>query len=96
MDEFLENYDAWKNRNPSLNISQPGEGDIIEKGRGLSYIIDTMDIPVMKKGQYIDFMTIHEHFNGDVKELFGDRKRIPFSEAYEKGIGECLEKTIAG
>ncbi|MEA3414500.1 MAG: hypothetical protein U9Q99_03190 [Nanoarchaeota archaeon] len=31
----------------------------------------------------------------EIKEMFGDKKNISFSEAYKNCVGECMEKLLA-
>ncbi|MFP4567607.1 MAG: hypothetical protein ACLFN8_01555 [Candidatus Woesearchaeota archaeon] len=88
--EKLGQFDVIKN----LSI-----GDVIRKGHGLSYTLDSSSFvnTLQVKGSKLDFEKVYKAFSGgmlEVKNLFKDKRTVPFSEAINKCIGECLEKSI--
>lgn len=100
-DEFLEKYDFYKKGSPSLDfIRDVKEGDVLRKGHGLSYVIDSLDAvdELNDSTGMFNFKGVYESFSKgmqEIKELFGDKKVIPFSESFKKKLGECMEKSVA-
>jgi hypothetical protein len=100
-DEFLKKYAFYKKGCPCLDfVTEIKEGDLLKKGHGLSYVIDSLSSvdKLNNLTETFDFQATHDSFSGkteDVKMLFGKNKTIPFSEAFKQKIGECMEKSVA-
>jgi len=89
---------------PSRIIGRLERGLIVPLGGGLSYEID--DPLIYKRLKYdrsikpgqIPLRIIYEVLRGKnrkgIIKLFGDRRVIPFSEAFEEGLGECADRAI--
>ncbi len=81
-------------------------GDKVRKGSGgIYYIIDDPEIykkllknPDEVPPGAVPYRAIHDKLNveyeGETRRLFKDNKVINFSEAFNKGMGECCEKAI--
>jgi len=98
--EYLTNM---AQKHPNHVTSCIKKGDIIDKSWGLSYEIDSPSTAAeiynntgLEKGG-VPYWDIHNKLNPskeDVQRLFGKSKRINFSEVFNAGIGECLEKAV--
>ena len=101
LDSLFEDYKEAVNVLGSFNILKDIKiGDKIKKGHGLRYLIDSDSFVdgIQSESGDLDFEAIYNSFSGkmkEVKDMFNSRLVIPISEAYEKGVGECLEKSIA-
>lgn len=85
---------------PGNVVERLEQGQTIEKSSGLSYLIDNTEID-RRLGDFeegvIPYGQIYKGFRGspgDIFKQFNGRKVIPFSEIFDKGLGECLEKAI--
>lgn len=85
---------------PKVVMSKLEKGSVVQKSMGLSYEIDDTDI-YKKLGDFpegaVPYGPAHralESSLGKLFTLFNGRERIPFSEAFNAKLGECLEKAI--
>lgn len=85
---------------PRSVISRLNFGQIINKSMGLKYLIDNSDIDLnmgdFPKGA-IPYRPVYKKLGGnssDILKQFGGRNTIPFSEVFNAGLGECLEKAV--
>lgn len=94
--DYLQEYSRHK---PLLVGSNLEKGSIVRKSMGLGYEID--DSKIYKKLECVEgklpYGPIHRALQSNSKkilELFNGDKTIPFSKAFDAGLGECLEKAI--
>lgn len=95
--EYLQEITA---SHPHIAIARINKSDMVRKSMGLEYEIDDIDID-KNLGDFpegaIPYGPIHRELEsspGRIMRLFGNRSRIPFSQAYNSKVGECLEKAI--
>lgn len=100
-DNTIKKYlKEWERVKPTSILSRLNKGTIVQKSWGKSYEIDDPEID-KRLGEYdpgqIPLGKIYHSFDpdtGKIRNLFGDRDIIPFSEMINLGLGECLEKAI--
>ena len=85
---------------PRSVISKLDVGQIINKSMGLKYILDNPNID-LSLGDFpqgsIPYGPIYRKLNGnssDILRRFGEKDKMPFSEMFNAGFGECLEKAV--
>jgi len=93
LEEIAENQ-------PELVIAKLTNGDLVNKSMGLIYEIDDQNID-RKLGTFpkglIPYSLIYKKLRSqrsEIQRLFDNSTTIPFSKAYEAGVGESLEKAI--
>jgi len=86
--------------NPHHVLKKINKGDLVKKSIVFGYIIDDADID-KRLGDFpegaIPYGPIYRALKflpEEVFDLFRMSSIIPFSDAYNTGIGECLEKSI--
>ena len=97
----LKSYlEALAERHPTSVIGRLDRGSKVQKSLGLSYEIDDPDID-RKLGDFpegaVPHGLIHKVLRtsqGEILAMFKGLFEVPFSRAYEAGLGECLEKAI--
>jgi hypothetical protein len=100
--KIIEQLKALAIARPQTVISKLGLGDVIQKSCGLGYVIDDLYLENKLKGfpfpiGSIPYGPIYRGFRdstSDIIKLFNGRENIPFSEAFNAGLGQCLEKSI--
>lgn len=87
-------------QHPKYVIGRLDRGGKVQKSLELSYEIDDPNID-RKLGDFTEGAVPYSlidrtltNSQGKILELFGGSSEIPFSRAYEAGVGECLEKAI--
>ncbi len=95
--ELLRNLSREKHESI---IARLNSGQEITKSRGLKYLIDNHDID-LSLGDFprgaIPYRQIYRKLKGnssDILRQFGIRRIMPFSEIFNAGLGECLEKAV--
>ena len=96
--EFLESF---KGKYSKYVIKELKKGDrVYKRFNDLWYIIDDPNID-RRLGKFPDgkipYKIIAQSLKGSTEELenlFGDSHELPFSKAFNLGLGQCLEKSI--
>ncbi len=85
---------------PKSVIANLSKGSKVQKSWGLYYEIDDVEID-KNLGEFpkgaVPYGPIYRTLKNSKKEImeeFNENSKIPFSKVYNKGIGECLEKSI--
>lgn len=99
--QIKEYLDFLAEKRPDIVRTRLEKGSKIAKGTTHSYEIDDIDA-ISQLGEFkpgfIPYKLIHSYLKSsnttEILALFGDRKTIPFSEAVENRLGDCLEKAV--
>lgn len=98
--ELASYLETLSDKYPRQVIGRLDRETKVQKSIGLTYIIDDVDID-KKLGEFpegaVPYGPIHRTLRNsqrEIMDLFNGSAEIPFSRAYEAGIGECLEKAI--
>jgi hypothetical protein len=90
--------EALADERPDIVIARLDVGSVIRKSMGLSYEIDDSDID-RTLGEFpegaVPYGLIHMALRSSqsgILKLYDGSSRIPFSQAVNAGVGECLEK----
>ncbi len=97
-----ENVRGWLEqmvaKHPDKITARLREGDTLSKGRTRAYEIDDGGLDT-KLGDFpkgvVPYGPIRRKMSGssaDTRSLFGTRSKIPLSDAFNAGKGQCLEK----
>ena len=102
-EQIRQYLEALAEQYPDVVIGRLGKGSVVQRGKGLSYEIDDPDID-RRLGDFpedaVPYGPIHRtlrsalYHQGVILRPYDGSSRIPFSRAYNAGIGECLEKAI--
>ncbi len=97
--KILTRLEVLSRKKPEQVIKELKIGSKVSKSMGLKYIIDNPEIYTQLGNfpeGFILYNPIRNHFDSPegIKDLFRDRKEIPFSRVYQNQAGECLEKAI--
>ncbi len=95
--QYLEQF---AHERPDTVMAKLNPGDTVRKSAGLEYEID--DVAIYKRlGDFqagaVPYGKIYhalEPSKGKIIQSFKNSNKLPYSEIFEKGIGECLEKAI--
>ena len=98
--EIMQCLEELAESHPRVVMNKLEKGSVVQKSMGLSYEIDDTEI-YRQLGDYpagtVPYGPAHralESSLGKVFNLFNGRARIPFSEAFNAKLGECLEKAV--
>jgi len=98
--ELRPYLEALAEHYPKQVIGRLDRGSKVQKGGEFTYEIDDPDID-RRLGEFPEgavlYSPIHKALRNSQREvmaLFDGSPEVPFSRAYEAGVGECLEKAI--
>ncbi len=100
MERQIEFLNALSNERSKKVIKTLKTGDSILKSMVLEYTIDNQDID-LQLGKFpngsIPYRQIYSKLSGDSRDIldqFNRRDNIPFTEIFNAGLGQCLEKAV--
>jgi hypothetical protein len=90
----------WAEEYPGTVVGSLKKGDKVRKSAGFSYIVDDVDIDRVL-GRFPDGAIPYGPINRalrdsgkEIYDLFKDSNEVPFSRAFNRGVGVCVEKAI--
>jgi hypothetical protein len=98
--KIIDSLKRFSREIPASVIENLAVGDVVGKSMGLSYFIDDKAID-LQLGQFpegaIPYSAVYRKLSpsmAGINKQFNGRRNIPFSEVFNAGVGECLEKAV--